>query len=129
MPTPNASAIAGMAGRYASRLNGPIAMSAPRNRIRCRGTPKRVRLSEAGPVIGELELHWQTAGGDCTVSEYRTPFQGETMKRSTERILTTHAGSLPRPEYLIQAYLAGNGVLSPEAAPRLSAAVSEVVEE
>jgi 5-methyltetrahydropteroyltriglutamate--homocysteine methyltransferase len=51
------------------------------------------------------------------------------MKRSTERILTTHAGSLPRPAYLIEAYLAGNGILSPEAAPRLTSAVGDVVAE
>jgi 5-methyltetrahydropteroyltriglutamate--homocysteine methyltransferase len=49
------------------------------------------------------------------------------MKRSTDRILTTHAGSLPRPEYLIEAYRAGNGTLSEENAPRLRAAVAEVV--
>jgi 5-methyltetrahydropteroyltriglutamate--homocysteine methyltransferase len=46
-----------------------------------------------------------------------------------ERILTTHAGSLPRPDYLIQAYLAGNGVLNAEAEPRLRSAVADVVAE
>jgi 5-methyltetrahydropteroyltriglutamate--homocysteine methyltransferase len=47
------------------------------------------------------------------------------MKRSSERILTTHAGSLPRPSDLIEMYRsdASDAVV----APRLTKAVAEVV--
>ena len=49
------------------------------------------------------------------------------MKRSTDRILTTHAGSLPRPEDLIAAYRDGE---SPDAfAPHLRKAVADVVKK
>ena len=51
------------------------------------------------------------------------------MTRSTDRILTTHAGSLPRPSSLIAAYVAGNGALSAEGEAGLRAAVAEVVAE
>jgi 5-methyltetrahydropteroyltriglutamate--homocysteine methyltransferase len=50
------------------------------------------------------------------------------MKRSTDRILTTHAGSLPRPEALIGAYRAGEGTLrGDETQAQLRSAVAEVV--
>jgi 5-methyltetrahydropteroyltriglutamate--homocysteine methyltransferase len=53
------------------------------------------------------------------------------MKRSTERILTTHAGSLPRPQALIDAYREGQdaGTLGVTAngEARLREAVAEVV--
>jgi len=49
------------------------------------------------------------------------------MRRSTDRILTTHAGSLPRPPSLIAAYQASNGALSPDAESGLRAAVADVV--
>jgi 5-methyltetrahydropteroyltriglutamate--homocysteine methyltransferase len=51
------------------------------------------------------------------------------MKRSTDRILTTHAGSLPRPEPLIavnQAKLAGSGFDEKTYEARLKEAVGEV---
>ena len=54
------------------------------------------------------------------------------MKRSDNRILTTHAGSLPRPEDLIQMYQArARGEPQDEAvlAARLNSAVSEVVKQ
>jgi 5-methyltetrahydropteroyltriglutamate--homocysteine methyltransferase len=48
------------------------------------------------------------------------------MKKSTDRILTTHVGSLPRPDDLIEANRAG----TPEAiASRLKVAVASVVEK
>ncbi len=49
------------------------------------------------------------------------------MKRSSNHILTTHAGSLPRPADLIDLYRedASDGVLR----PRLSAAVAEIVRQ
>jgi 5-methyltetrahydropteroyltriglutamate--homocysteine methyltransferase len=55
------------------------------------------------------------------------------MRRSTDRILTTHAGSLPRPPSLIDAYRAGQdagerGLLANGEA-RLREAVAEVVAE
>jgi 5-methyltetrahydropteroyltriglutamate--homocysteine methyltransferase len=53
------------------------------------------------------------------------------MRKSTDRILTTHAGSLPRPQALIDAYRAGQdaGTLGLTAAGEtlLRAAVAEVV--
>jgi len=51
------------------------------------------------------------------------------MRRSNDRILTTHAGSLPRPQSLIAAYQAANGALSSEAEAGLRAAVADVVAE
>ncbi len=51
------------------------------------------------------------------------------MKRSTDRILTSHAGSLPRPDALIevnQAKLAGSGFDEKVYEERLGAAVGEV---
>jgi 5-methyltetrahydropteroyltriglutamate--homocysteine methyltransferase len=52
------------------------------------------------------------------------------MRRSTERILTTHAGSLPRPDDLVElnrARLAGEGVELSAVLERLPSAVEEVV--
>lgn len=49
------------------------------------------------------------------------------MRRSTDRILTTHAGSLPRPPSLIAAYVAGNGALNADGEAGLRAAVADVV--
>jgi 5-methyltetrahydropteroyltriglutamate--homocysteine methyltransferase len=52
------------------------------------------------------------------------------MRRSTERILTTHVGSLPRPAELADAVLAReNGTLPPGAAERLPATVSAAVRD
>jgi 5-methyltetrahydropteroyltriglutamate--homocysteine methyltransferase len=51
------------------------------------------------------------------------------MKRSTSRILTSHAGSLPRPAKLIEvnrAKIAGSGFDPKDYAQRLSEAVSEI---
>lgn len=47
------------------------------------------------------------------------------MQRSTRRILTTHAGSLPRPDALIELYR--NGAPAEVLEPRLREAVAEVV--
>lgn len=47
------------------------------------------------------------------------------MKNSTERILTTHVGSLPRPDDLIEAYR--DGASDDTIAARLKSAVAEVV--
>src|SRR5947209_1295486 len=52
------------------------------------------------------------------------------MQRSTERILTTHTGSLPRPESLVQLVYAreeGQRVDAAELANQVSAAVAQVV--
>lgn len=51
------------------------------------------------------------------------------MRRSTERILTTHTGSLPRPDYLLDFVTAGGrGRADPEAAQeRVRQAVTETV--
>ncbi len=52
------------------------------------------------------------------------------MRRSTERILTTHAGSLPRPADLLQMVRAksrGEPVDEPKLASRIKEAVSEIV--
>ena len=51
------------------------------------------------------------------------------MKHSTERFLTTHTGSLPRPDALVQIMWAkGDGIPVDQAAldRRVAAAVSEV---
>ena len=52
------------------------------------------------------------------------------MIRSTERILTTHTGSLPRPEDLIELMFAkeeGNPVDKENLKARIALAVSEIV--
>jgi 5-methyltetrahydropteroyltriglutamate--homocysteine methyltransferase len=52
------------------------------------------------------------------------------MRASTERILTTHVGSIPRPESiraLLRARLAGQSVGEAALAARAAEAVSEVV--
>lgn len=54
------------------------------------------------------------------------------MKRSTERILTTHTGSLPRPDDLIRAMFAreeGVPVNGAALAARIRSAVTEVVQK
>jgi 5-methyltetrahydropteroyltriglutamate--homocysteine methyltransferase len=54
------------------------------------------------------------------------------MKRSTDRILTTHAGSLPRPDDLLEmivAKSAGKAVDEAKFAARVARAVSEVVRQ
>src|SRR5262245_38886995 len=52
------------------------------------------------------------------------------MKTSTERILTTHVGSIPRPESvraLLRARLAGQAIDDAELATRAAEAVTDVV--
>ena len=49
------------------------------------------------------------------------------MKRSTDRILTTHAGSLPRPADLIELYR--NDAPDADLLPRLRSSVAEVVQQ
>ncbi|MCI0864856.1 MAG: hypothetical protein J4N69_11500, partial [Chloroflexi bacterium] len=54
------------------------------------------------------------------------------MKRSTDRILTTHAGSLPRPSGLrdvIKSYLDGEPYDESEMTSQVRSAVSEVVRQ
>src|SRR5262245_7607440 len=48
------------------------------------------------------------------------------MKRSTERILTTHVGSLPRPEDLMALYR--DNAADEGLQPRLRAAVGDIVQ-
>src|SRR5262249_36831852 len=55
----------------------------------------------------------------------RAPRTGGNMKRSTDRILTTHAGSLPRPDGLIDAYRSSQGRLDTAGEARLRAAVAD----
>src|SRR5262245_1776540 len=51
------------------------------------------------------------------------------MKRSTERILTTHTGSLPRPDDLVELMLAKEaGGAVPELEKRIPSAVAAVVQ-
>src|SRR5215207_7189617 len=52
-----------------------------------------------------------------------------TMQRSTERILTTHVGSLPRPPDLLQMVQNGAAFDAPANAARLRAAVNEIVKK
>ena len=51
------------------------------------------------------------------------------MQRSTERILTTHVGSLPRPPDLLQMVQNGAAFDAPANAARLRAAVNEIVKK
>src|SRR5262247_1487687 len=52
------------------------------------------------------------------------------MKRSTDRILTTHVGSLPRPPDLLDLVQADGGALDqPKNAARLREAVRQIVEK
>src|SRR3954452_18081077 len=50
-----------------------------------------------------------------------------TMKRSTQRILTTHVGSLPRPDDLMALYAAN--APDEKLLPRLRAAVGDIVRQ
>ncbi len=62
--------------------------------------------------------------------ERRNTYEGNVMKRSTDRFLTTHTGSLPRPEDLIRMMYAkeeGVPVDAAALAQRVAAAVGEVV--
>src|SRR4029450_2774590 len=52
--------------------------------------PTRCRIDNESDVSGKLSEHF--AGSN----------DGDVMKRSTDRFLTTHTGSLPRPEDLIR---------------------------
>src|SRR5215471_14542366 len=55
---------------------------------------------------------------------------GVTMKTSTARILTTHVGSIPRPESirtLLRARLGGQAMAESELAARTAEAVADVV--
>ena len=74
-------------------------------------------------VLGALKLLEQLlADGD----------KGEIMMRSTDRFLTTHTGSLPRPDDLIRMmYAKEEGVpVDPEAlGARVRAAVAEIVKK
>src|SRR5438477_13064809 len=50
------------------------------------------------------------------------------MRRSTDRILTTHTGSLPRPDDMVEMlYAAEEGGSSPELQQRIQAAVTDTV--
>jgi 5-methyltetrahydropteroyltriglutamate--homocysteine methyltransferase len=49
------------------------------------------------------------------------------MKRSTERILTTHTGSLPRPQDLLAALQAHPGATAPDIAATVKRAVADIV--
>jgi 5-methyltetrahydropteroyltriglutamate--homocysteine methyltransferase len=54
------------------------------------------------------------------------------MRRSTERFLTTHTGSLPRPDDLVQTMFAreeGRAVDEPALKARVRMAVAELVEK
>src|SRR2546425_6092855 len=58
--------------------------------------------------------------------------EGTRMKISTNRILTTHVGSLPRPEsikVLLRARLSGQTIDEAQLAARVSEAVAEVVRQ
>jgi 5-methyltetrahydropteroyltriglutamate--homocysteine methyltransferase len=89
-------------------------------------------------------LHFAGADGECRRANAAcldkraprrriavpVPRQRIPMKRSTERFLTTHTGSLPRPEDLIRMMYAKEEGIPVEAAPlagRVASAVEEVV--
>src|SRR5229473_2890156 len=58
--------------------------------------------------------------------------EGTRMKTSTNRILTTHVGSLPRPESiktLLRARLSGQTIDEAELSARVAEAVAEVVRQ
>src|SRR3984893_841634 len=58
--------------------------------------------------------------------------RNQKMRRSTERILTTHVGSLPRPDDLFELMLArmdGNAITRPAHAERVRSAVKDCVRQ
>ncbi len=59
------------------------------------------------PVTGRSKLalpgHWQEVLEDCVTREKR---QDKRMERSTDRILTTHTGTLSRPAELAELLIA-----------------------
>src|SRR5690349_15238587 len=76
--------------------------------------------------VAESALHWPPDFDDVPAE------QGETgMRRSTDRILTTHVGSLPRPPDLIDLIvkeLHGEQVDPAIMEPRVRRAVQDVVD-
>src|SRR5438876_2801008 len=61
-----------------------------------------------------------------------TQAEGTRMKTSTNRILTTHVGSIPRPESikaLLRARLSGQSIDEAQLAARVAEAVAEVVRQ
>src|SRR4029453_1369742 len=80
--------------------------------------PTRCRIDNESDVSGKLSE--QFAGSN----------DGNVMKRSTDRFLTTHTGSLPRPEDLIRMMYAkeeGVPVDAGALSQRVSAAVADIV--
>ena len=73
--------------------------------------------------VGRVFFPWRSEFGSIHAAAIAAG--GNEMKRSTNRILTTHAGSLPRPDDLIAAYR--NGENQQAFAPHLRKAVADVV--
>jgi 5-methyltetrahydropteroyltriglutamate--homocysteine methyltransferase len=75
-------------------------------------------------------LHHQTASDECRDAGGKNLKDKTAMKKSSDRILTTHVGSLPRPAELLDAVQAneqGRPVDAKAHATRLRAAVGEIV--
>src|SRR4029078_155971 len=75
----------------------------------------------AGTTSSKLPTSsWNDAGETSVRRRY-------TLKQSTDRILTTHAGSLPRPADLLAAMESGGATAIDADAPRLRSAVGDIV--
>src|SRR5690349_22708646 len=106
--------------RIKSRFDGRAARHSGR-RLRKRIELYR-RLRECAERRQHCQGHQRSSVHDC---------EGLTMKRSTDRFLTTHTGSLPRPDDLIRMMYAKEEGVPVEAealAARVKAAVAEVVQ-
>src|SRR5215471_3197349 len=87
------------------------------------------KLSQAGSRALEEGHHRRTCDAGLIVSGVGERNLEKTMKHSGDRILTTHAGSLPRPHELLDLVKSGDGAALEQGsnAQRLRSAVGEIV--
>src|SRR5450759_1178126 len=64
--------------------------------------PHHLRNPACIVAVGLVDLRLQPLGSLSLAHVLRLLFGGDTMRRSTDRILTTHVGSLPRTRELIE---------------------------
>src|SRR6185436_18244325 len=85
----------------------------------------------AGRSVCSSSIRWARAPtGSRSSASTEIDSEAPAMKTSTDRILTTHVGSIPRPESvraLLRARLGGQPIDEAELAAKATAAVTDVV--
>src|SRR5712691_6779344 len=82
--------------------------------------------------VGPPGVLWGAIAVRCSAQDPTTQAEGTRMKTSTNRILTTHVGSIPRPESikaLLRARLSGQTIDAAQLAARVAEAVADVVRQ